>query len=210
MDNKRDYIEFLAIYLPVKSVDYVYNKIIEHNINFKVSRPRNTKLGDYMAPTRSSSHKISVNSNLNKYAFLITFLHELAHLETWNLYKNRVDAHGKEWVEIFKHIILDVDNLDVFPEDISEYLNDKMIVTKGFAGNYKSKLNNILSNYNDEKDLTLSEIGVGYRITLKNGRQFDVLEKLRTRYKCKDLSNRKLYIVSSNAQILKFDKIDTL
>lgn len=204
----RDYIEYLAMYLPIKSVDYVYNKIIEHNIKLKVSKPRNTKLGDYMAQPKTGSHRISVNSNLNKYSFLITFLHELAHLETWNTYKNKVDAHGKEWVSIFKQIITEVDDLNVFPKEVSEFLNSKMISTKGFAGNYKSKLSKLLSDYNDEKKTTLGEVGVGYRVTLQNGRQFDVLEKIRTRYKCRDVQNRRLYIVTSNAHLEEFIKID--
>ena len=42
-----------------------------------------------------NNHRISVNGNLNKYSFLITLIHELAHLLTFTQYKNRVDPHGR-------------------------------------------------------------------------------------------------------------------
>ena len=63
----------------------------------RVSKPRKTKLGDYRRPGRPHQpHRISINGNLNPYAFLITLLHEWAHLEIYQEYKGKVAPHGPE------------------------------------------------------------------------------------------------------------------
>ena len=41
--------------------------------------------------------KITVNGDLNPYSFLITTIHEFAHLVTFEEYQGRVKPHGKEW-----------------------------------------------------------------------------------------------------------------
>ncbi len=199
--NKNKDIEALRRHLPDNSIDFVYNELVDNNILLKISRPRTTKLGDYIPPVKNNIHRISININLNKYAFLITLLHELAHMKIWLKYKNKVEAHGKEWRAMFKKLLIDIDYRNIFPDDILSVLDSEMILPHNFKGNYKSKLNKVLTNYDPEKRKTLSDIGTGYRITLYNGRQFDVIERIRTRYKCKDVYNDKIYLVSANVQI---------
>ena len=58
---------------------------------------RNSRYGDYTAPRNGQNHLITVNHNLNKYAFLITLVHEVAHLVTYNNHRHRVSPHGGEW-----------------------------------------------------------------------------------------------------------------
>ena len=38
-----------------------------------------------------------MNNNLNKYSFLITITHEIAHMMIWEKHQNKVDPHGEEW-----------------------------------------------------------------------------------------------------------------
>jgi len=72
--------EILAQYIPEEAIDKVLNRIIEKKVHLKITRGRRTKLGDYRPPVRHSNHRISINHDLNPYAFLITFIHEFAHL----------------------------------------------------------------------------------------------------------------------------------
>ena len=68
------------------------------------------------------NHRISINGNLNKYAFLITLLHELAHLFTFELYGNKVYAHGKEWKNEYSKILARFLLKKIFPPDIEKTL----------------------------------------------------------------------------------------
>ena len=67
----------------------------------KITKPRKSKLGDFRILINGRG-QISVNENLNRYAFLITITHELAHAFVWKRYKTRVMPHGKEWKSTFK------------------------------------------------------------------------------------------------------------
>src|SRR5690606_28997724 len=96
--------------------------IVKFGVRFKISKPRATKLGDFRPAINGKPHRISVNGNLNQYAFLITSMHEFAHLGCWLKHKNQVAPHGEEWKEIFKVILTPLISNDVFPEDIKNAL----------------------------------------------------------------------------------------
>src|SRR5690606_13417989 len=55
----------------------------------------------------------------NPYAFLITLMHELAHLITWVKYKDTVKPHGQEWKSEFKQTLGPFLRRNVFPEDVA-------------------------------------------------------------------------------------------
>ena len=60
----------------------------------KVKKSRSSKYGDYRPPLKGSNHLITINYDMNKYAFLITLVHEIAHLTNWNKHKDKVKPHG--------------------------------------------------------------------------------------------------------------------
>ena len=95
----------LSKYLPAEVVPDLVGWIVRKNIHFTVAQDRKSKLGDYRTPFGGKGHRISVNGSLNKYAFLITFLHEIAHLLTFEEFKNRVNPHGKEWKRNFQKLV---------------------------------------------------------------------------------------------------------
>ena len=77
---KEQYTQVLIKYIPETSVPLIVNWIIEYGVHLKITKDRSTKLGDFR-PTLgvNRGHRITVNYNLNKYAFLITLVHEIAH-----------------------------------------------------------------------------------------------------------------------------------
>ena len=121
------YKTILQKYLPENAVDQVYAWLQEYNIHLKVSRKRSTKLGDYRPPQNGKGHQITVNHDLNQYAFLITLVHEIAHLLVWEKHRNKVRAHGKEWKETYRELMIPLLGDEIFPEDIvsalTNYLN---------------------------------------------------------------------------------------
>ena len=95
----------LQSYLPAGSFDDVVFYLQHYKVHLTISRRRESILGDYRHAHSDKNHRISVNGNLNKYAFLITLLHELAHLFTYEQYGHRVQAHGREWKDEFGKIL---------------------------------------------------------------------------------------------------------
>src|SRR5687767_3970324 len=100
-----DKVSLLEKYLPLAAAPIIARWIDYFQCEFKVSRTRNTKYGDYRPPFKNEGHRISVNYNLNSYAFLVTTVHEFAHLLTWNEHKRKAKPHGLEWKNNFKKMM---------------------------------------------------------------------------------------------------------
>src|SRR5258706_7581172 len=95
----------LASYLPGNSFDQAASYIQHYKVHLTITRQRQSVLGDYRNAVHGKNHRITINGNLNKYAFLITLLHELAHLLAFEQYGNRIYAHGKEWKSIYSRLL---------------------------------------------------------------------------------------------------------
>src|SRR5438093_866711 len=105
MSKKEAPISYLQDYLPPNTYEAVIHYLHYYKVHLTVARERKTVLGDYRHRTNGHAHRISVNGNLNKYAFLITLLHELAHLLTFEKWGHKVAAHGREWKYVFGQLL---------------------------------------------------------------------------------------------------------
>jgi len=94
----------------------------QYKVHLTITRSRATVLGDYRHAIHGKNHRISVNGNLNPYAFLITLLHELAHLLTFQFHGNRVAAHGREWKKQFSELLKTFIQAEIFPDIIKDSL----------------------------------------------------------------------------------------
>ena len=102
----KTYKDILSDYLPELSVPIVFDWVKSNNVQLKIAKNTTTKLGDYRPPQgRYGFHRISVNHDLNKYNFLLTFVHEFAHLKNWEQHKRNVNPHGKEWKLAFREFL---------------------------------------------------------------------------------------------------------
>jgi len=112
--------------LPENTHEYVRELLAALPVDLRLSRPRRSKLGDHRPPTAARRrHRISVNEDLNPYAFLTTLLHELAHAATWDLHgrrSRRVRPHGPEWKAQFARILEPVVAGRLVPTDIGAAL----------------------------------------------------------------------------------------
>src|SRR5690606_1023738 len=113
----------LSKYMPALAAELIAEWIDKYECEFRISRSRNTKLGDYRAPSKGNGHKISVNYNLNQYSFLVTTVSELSHLITRNDLKHKIKPHGQEWKDNFKKMIQPFFEMNVFPEDIKNAIS---------------------------------------------------------------------------------------
>lgn len=196
MSKQETSIFFLKRFLPQGSFEMVAHYFREHTIHLTLTKERKTVLGDYRNPIREQPfHRISVNINLNPYNFLITLLHEIAHMLTYNHFNNKVTPHGKEWKTQFRHVLIPFIGKRIFPRDIERalinYLKNPAASTCTDTALYKAlyKYDNPKPNYKLVDDL---EIGQWFET--EDGRYFEKLEQYRTRCLCRDLKKKKKYL----------------
>ena len=67
-------------YLPKAVLGNLRPILEEERLVIKLKGERKTRHGDYRR-LPNGTHQISINTNLNPYGFLITLIHELAHLK---------------------------------------------------------------------------------------------------------------------------------
>ena len=189
--------------IPKASIPLIKKWIKELNILVKIKKSRNTKLGDFTV-NKKEEYLISINKDLNKYAFLITLTHEIAHAFVWEKYKRKVAPHGIEWKITFKEMMLNFLNADIFPDDLLRPLSKHIKNPKASTVN-DYNLSDMLRKYDSNKQLILSEIPDGSIFSTLNGRQFVKLNKLRKRYKCKATDSNKIYLFNPLAVVALLD-----
>ncbi|MEO6549649.1 MAG: SprT-like domain-containing protein [Ferruginibacter sp.] len=187
----------LKQYLPEGSFDEVSQYLLQYKVQLTITRERRTVLGDYRNSFAGQNHRISVNGNLNPYAFLITLLHELAHLFTYERFGHRVTAHGPEWKSEFSKVLARFLLKKVFPADIQKTLL-KTLQNPAASSCADASLLRILHQYDEKKEgVSLIEaLPEGALFTIKGGRQFKKGERVRKRFKCIEITTGKIYLFS--------------
>src|SRR5215213_5060846 len=118
MPKKEAPLNSLENFIPKGSYTELLHYLHHYKVHLTITKERKTVLGDYRHAIGAKNHRISVNGNLNPYAFLITLIHELAHLVTFMNYGNGVNAHGREWKQIFAQLMSKFLKAKLFPHDI--------------------------------------------------------------------------------------------
>lgn len=203
MTERDHFREILSKYLPENSVESIIDLIFKHNISLIINRDRITKSGDYHPPSGKHGHRISVNHNLNKYSFLLTLVHEIAHMVNWEKFQNRVKPHGIEWKLEYKALMKDFLYGNIFPKDVNEVVCNYMINPKA-ASCSDLQLMRVLKRYDkDKKTINLEELPQNSKFKINNGRVFCKGERIRKRYKCKDFITKRIYLFNPLAEVLQ-------
>ncbi len=189
-------LEYLNQFIPEGSSQLVMDFLHQYKVHLTVTRERKTVLGDYRNAVDGKNHRISVNGNLNKFAFLITLIHELAHLVTFMRYGNRVKSHGKEWKYIYAEMLEDFLKLNIFPDDIKTAFKETMhdLPASSCAD---EGLTRVLRNYDKQANgLMIEQINEGDFFETNDKRIFRKGKKLRKRFECIELATKKTYLFS--------------
>ena len=198
--QREQIIPVLLKYLPKGSEDYAADLMLAYAIQLRIKNPRLSKLGDYRPPTPGNSHRISINRDLNPFAFLITFMHEVAHLLNFEKYGQGVSPHGVEWKREFQIISTPMIQQRFLPDDIQYALNRYLKNPKASSCT-DSNLIRALRKYDPHSEwLLVEEIQGGLLFQTQDGRRFKKLEKMRTRYRCIELDTQKIYLVPGMMQ----------
>jgi hypothetical protein len=193
--------ETLRPFLPSGSEYYVADFLVNKTVHFTVSKARKTKLGDYRQPWEGKPHRISVNGNLNQYAFLVTTIHEMAHLTTYEKFGNKVKSHGLEWKQEFKVLFKPIIEKEILPTDITLAVNNYLKSAKA-ASCSDDKLYRVLRRYDENRGILVEHLNEGDMFELK-GKVFILGKRLRKRFECREYGTGRIYRVLGLAEIDK-------
>jgi hypothetical protein len=197
MAKKEVPIDYLSQYLPAETSGIVTEYLHRYKVHLTITRARQSILGDYRHKTHRDHHRISINGNLNPYAFLVTLLHELAHLLTFEKYGNRVSAHGVEWKSLFSSLLQNIVEQKLLPADIELELQ-RTLRNPAASSCAEEGLMRVLRKYNPLREgyCLLEELPAGAMFRIRDGRVFSKEAKLRKRYKCRELVTGTYYLFS--------------
>lgn len=187
-------------FVPEKSNKLLQRWVEDLNVDVRISSPRATKLGDFKV--RDNRMIITINNNLNKYSFLITLTHELAHAFVFKQYRNTLKPHCIIWKSMFKSLMLNFLTLDFFPELILQALSRHIINPKASTFSDLTLLQ-ALRRYDQVRSFTLSDLAVGDLFKTPNGKVFSKGKLIRKRYQCIECKTDKIYLFHPFSEVIK-------
>jgi len=200
-------LEAIRRYIPESAAPLVLDYLERFRVHLTITRERKSVLGDYRHATGFKAHRISVNGTLNKYSFLITLIHELAHLLTFQEYRHRVDPHGKEWKKIYGLLLKDFLHPDIFPKDLLHALSRSMHDLPASSCSDDS-LMRVLRTYDRRNNgmLMVEQIPEGAVFDAGKGKLFKKGKKLRKRFQCVEVATGRLYLFSPLYEVKPAEK----
>jgi len=198
MPKREAPLEYLSRFIPAPAVPRILQYLNHYKVHLTVTRERKTVLGDYRHATTYATHRISVNSNLNQFAFLITLIHEIAHLVTFEQFGNRVMAHGKEWKGMYALLLKDFLEMKIFPEDIRHHLKHSVNDLPASSCSDET-LMRLLRKYDIDADglVLVEQVPEGHLFDIGEGRVFKRGKKLRKRFQCVEVETGRLFLFSA-------------
>jgi hypothetical protein len=206
MAKQESPLHALAAYLPEGSFQMVERYLLDHHVHLTITRSRSTLLGDYRPAHRGRNHRISVNGDLNRYAFLITLLHELAHLLTFLQHGNSVAAHGREWKSMFGSMLAKFISAGIFPPAIHAALAASLD-NPAASSCADVELMRVLRSYDAVRSglCLVEELLPNDRFRIKGGRIFRRGEVQRKRIRCIEEPSGRIYLFSPVYEVEKLE-----
>jgi len=201
MPSKVEPIEIFKQYVPNAAVAYCFELWKKHAFYLNIKQKRATKLGDYRYDPRDRSHTITVNADLNQYSFLVTYLHEVAHLTTQLQMGNKAEPHGSEWKSEFRKIALPMVSTEVFPLEIVIALQHYFKNPTASSCSDPALMRALHGFDTDSPATLLADVSMGKTFEL-SGRLFIKENIQRTRILCKELSSGRKYLIHKAALVI--------
>ncbi|WP_439132353.1 SprT-like domain-containing protein [Polaribacter sp.] len=173
--------------------------IEQNNFSLKIVNQRETKHGDFRK-LPNGKFQITVNNNLNKYQFLLTLVHEIAHHITHQKF-GRVQPHGKEWKKVFQHLMLPFLQPEIFTKEMLPYLAKYLKNPKASTDSDANLSLALRENKAEEGKHFIFEIPFGGTFIFKNI-IYKRGKKRRTRYECLQLHTKRVYLFNQNVEVI--------
>lgn len=192
--------DVLARYIPEHSVEPLFELVKMYGVHLKIVNERVTRHGDYHKDA-SGYHRITVNASLNKYRFLITLVHEIAHLAAFEKYGRNIKPHGDEWKITFQKLMVPLIRPDVFPNHLLPLLARHFRNPKA-SSDTDATLSLALKEFDDKSDKNyIFEVPYGATFRIHNGRVFKKGAQRIKRFECREIITGKIYLFNPNAEV---------
>lgn len=189
----------LEKYLPEHAVKPVFQLIVDHQVHLKIVNERVTRHGDYRS--LAGKHEITVNANLNKYRFLMTLIHEIAHLVAFETYGRNIKPHGNEWKYVFQQLMVPYIRPEIFPNHLLPLLA-RHFRNPSASSDTDTTLSLALKQYDAASDKHyVFEVPYGSLFRIKNGKIFRKGAQRTKRFECEEVATRKVYLFNPNAEV---------
>nr|WP_309755455.1 SprT-like domain-containing protein [Flavobacterium sp.] len=193
-------IETLAKFLPDHAVKPAFELIVTHGVHLKIVNERATRHGDYRKGL-SGKHEITVNGSLNKYRFLMTLIHEIAHLVAFEKYGRTIKPHGQEWKHTFQQLMVPYIRPEIYPNHLLPLLA-RHFRNPSATSDTDTTLALALKQYDNQNDKNyVFEIPYGSVFRIKNGKIFKKIAVRTKRFECLEMSSGKTYLFNPNAEV---------
>lgn len=196
----------MAQFIPTNSAPIVNAMLDGFHVQLVVTKNRLTKHGDYRRPFGSRSfHKITVNGSLNKYAFLLTLVHEIAHMHAFSYFGDKIAPHGREWKKVFATLVEPFFREGIWPQELVGPLFNYFKNPKA-SSSASPEVMKALSLYDDSNDLIyLDQLEDGSYFFLKSRpeRIFKKINSRRTRVLCLEVTTKKQYAIHKMADVVE-------
>jgi hypothetical protein len=190
----------LALHLPAGAIDYCLRLWLVQPFEFKLRKSRLTKVGDFTChPGRTP--RITVNQDLHPYLFLVTYIHEVAHLEVHRQFGNKAESHGQEWKTAFRRLLEPLLGESIFPADLLRALRGHMAEPRASMFS-DHELVEAFRKYDPQADtlIFLADIPEGSIFGIR-GRWFKKGQTKRTRVLCQEVRSKRKYFVPLDAPV---------
>ncbi len=190
----------LLKYIPEHAVKPVFDLIVANRVHLKIVNERLTRHGDYRKGP-SGKHEITVNASLNKYKFLITLIHEIAHLVAFESYGRKIKPHGVEWKHSFRQLMIPYIRPEIFPSNLLPLLA-RHFKNPSASSDTDTTLSLALKMYDKPNDKNyIFDIPYGSVFRITNGKVFKKIAIRTKRYECLEISTGRLYLFNPNAEV---------
>lgn len=192
--------DILAKYLPSNAVEPVSELIKMNNVHLKIVNERVTRHGDYRRMP-DGSQQITINANLNKYRFLVTTIHEIAHLVAFEKYGRLIKPHGQEWKFCFRNLMLPFIRPEIFPNSLLPVIAKHFRNPKA-SSDTDAQLSVALKSFDQENGKSyIFEIPTGSLFQIYNGKTFKKGQRKVKRYECLEIETGRIYLFQPNAEV---------
>lgn len=193
--------EVLSKYLPEHAVETCFELIKTNKVHLKIVNERVTRHGDYRKHP-SGQHQITVNANLNKYRFLITLVHEIAHLAAFEKFGRNIKPHGNEWKITFQRLMILFIRPEIFPHSVLPLVANHFR-NPSASSDTDARLAFALKQFDERKSdiYFIHEVPNGSKFRIQNGRIFQKKGLRVKRYECLEISTGRLFLFNANAEV---------
>ncbi|RTY88519.1 SprT-like domain-containing protein [Flavobacterium sp. GT3R68] len=190
----------LAKYIPEHAVKPVFELIVLNGVHLKIVNERVTRHGDYRKGL-NGKHEITVNANLNKYKFMMTLIHEIAHLVAFEKYGRNIKPHGTEWKYTFQRLMVPFIRPEIFPNHLLPLLA-RHFRNPSASSDTDATLSLALKQFDQQNDKNyIFEIPYGSVFRIHNGKIFKKGALRVKRYECLEVSSARTYLFNPNAEV---------